>query len=302
MAKGRAGCKPLAVHGSPERDLDSRALWPMSVPMLSRTLALFGALAALAAPFAARAEMVEDVVAARILPGWRLADGTHLAGLEFTLAEGWKTYWRAPGDAGIPPGFDWSGSGNLAGVAISWPVPEIFDQNGMRSIVYADRVVLPLHVRPAREGADVRLSARIALGVCEDICIPAEVEVSGRLPADARRPDPAIAAALAARPLSAEEAGVTSVRCAVAPEDEGLGLRVEVEMPGAAGVDAAVIETADPELWVSEPVLAAEAGRLTVTSRLVHVEERAFALDRSGVRVTLLKSGTGVDIRGCTPR
>lgn len=273
--------------------------------MLSRTLALFAALAALATPPAvpaAQAGTGLDVVSARLLPGWRQPDGTHLAGLELVLAQGWKTYWRAPGDAGIPPRFDWSGSDNLSGVAISWPVPRVFDQNGMRSIVYADRVVLPLHVRPARGGADVRISARIDLGVCEDICIPAQVSVAGVLPADARRPDPAIAAALAARPLSAEEADVSAVTCVLAPAQDGLGLRVEVEMPGARGVKAAVIETADPHVWVSEPALSAAAGRLAAESRLVHVDGNAFALDRDGVRVTLLDGASAVDIRGCGSR
>src|SRR5215831_19456743 len=39
---------------------------------------------------------------------------SYLAGVEIALDEGWKTYWRMPGDAGVPPNFDWSGSSNVA--------------------------------------------------------------------------------------------------------------------------------------------------------------------------------------------
>ena len=267
---------------------------------VSSRLLTFGALAAatLAAAPPARAL---DVVSGEILPGWRRADGAHLAGLRLTLDPGWKTYWRAPGDAGIPPEFDWSGSRNLGGVQIAWPVPEVFDQNGMRSIVYSDEVVLPLRVTPARAGEAVTLSAEISLGVCEDICVPAEIAVEGTLPASGGAPDPAIAAALAARPLDAAEAGVTGVDCTVTGGAHGLTLRAEVALPGAEATTAAVIEPGAPEIWASEPDLAHPApGRVVATSDLAHRDGGAFALERSAVRLTLLAPGRAVDIRGCT--
>ena len=51
---------------------------------------------------------------------------TVLLGLHFRLKEGWKVYWRSPGDAGFPPSADWSGSDNLVAATIGWPVPERF--------------------------------------------------------------------------------------------------------------------------------------------------------------------------------
>ena len=71
----------------------------------------------------AAAQMPENVAESRILTGWRDANGTHYAALEIMLAPGWKTYWRTPGDAGIPPQFNWSGSENLSAVGVSYPVP-----------------------------------------------------------------------------------------------------------------------------------------------------------------------------------
>src|SRR5262245_42839364 len=47
----------------------------------------------------------------------------YLAGVEIVLAEGWKTYWRMPGDAGVPPQFNWDGSTNTAAIDVFYPAP-----------------------------------------------------------------------------------------------------------------------------------------------------------------------------------
>ncbi|MFP4327024.1 MAG: protein-disulfide reductase DsbD domain-containing protein [Paracoccaceae bacterium] len=264
--------------------------------MIARRLLASAALCLLAAT--AQAGPADEVIDARILPGWRLADGTHMAGLRLVMAPGWKTYWRAPGDAGIPPRFDWNGSDNLQGVEVEWPAPEVFDQNGMRAIVYSGEVILPLRVTPA-SGEAVRLEARIELGVCRDICIPVEVGITGTLPAEDASPDPRIAAALAARPYSAAEAGIRGVSCRMTPVEGGIRVSATVEMPRAEQVEAAVIETADPHVWVSQPKLDRSGGRITASSRLMHVDGTAFALDRAGLRITVLGGGPAVDIQGC---
>src|SRR5262249_16048407 len=47
-------------------------------------------------------------------------------GLDIVIIPKWKTYWRSPGDAGLPVTIDWTGSTNLASATISWPVPQRF--------------------------------------------------------------------------------------------------------------------------------------------------------------------------------
>jgi DsbC/DsbD-like thiol-disulfide interchange protein len=113
--------------------------------------ALVGALSVSGAS-AARAQNLHpsDVVQAELLTGWRTSDGTHIAALRLNLAEGWKTYWRVPGNAGIPPQLDWSGSQNVASVQTHWPQPAVFEQNGMYSIGYHDELVLPIEFTPIR--------------------------------------------------------------------------------------------------------------------------------------------------------
>ena len=64
---------------------------------------------------------MEQPAHADLLTGWRLEDGRHAAAIRIRLDPGWKTYWRAPGDGGIPPSFDWQGARNLAGWSVHWP-------------------------------------------------------------------------------------------------------------------------------------------------------------------------------------
>ncbi|MGB0695804.1 MAG: protein-disulfide reductase DsbD family protein [Rhodospirillaceae bacterium] len=103
-------------------------------------------------------------------------------GLEFDLAEEWKIYWRAPGDAGYPPDIDWSGSVNFAAGEILWPVPERFSILGLESVGYKDHVILPLSLQPAKAGDPVILSAKVDYLVCSDICVPDQVDLSMILP------------------------------------------------------------------------------------------------------------------------
>ena len=98
------------------------------------------ALAALIAPPAVADSWLDDVVRVEVLDGGSAPNGTHRAAIRFTLAEGWKTYWRAPGDAGIPPEFSWRGSRNVGATRIMWPTPKVFDQNGMRSVATAEEI------------------------------------------------------------------------------------------------------------------------------------------------------------------
>lgn len=257
-------------------------------------------LALLSATGPARAQQASDVVDVRVLPGWRTAEGLHIAAIEMRLRPGWMTYWRAPGDAGIPPQFDWRRSKNLTGVEIVWPTPTIRDKGGVRTIGYSDVLILPIRVLPARAGSDVTLKGRIEMGVCRDICVPVDVNVSGQLPKAPVKPDPRIAAALASRPDTAAEAGVRGATCRISPIDGGLGLRAEVDMPGAAGYKAAVIEVDNPQIWVAPAKMSHQGNRLIADTRLYHAEGRSFALDRSGVRITVLGQSRAVDIQGCT--
>ena len=242
---------------------------------------------------------LSDLVQVEVLDGGSAANGTRQAALRVTLADGWKTYWRAPGDAGIPPEVDLTGSRNLGNVAITWPAPHVFDQGGLRSIGYARQMVLPLTITAANPGQPVTLAGELRIGICADICIPADLAFEAPLDAAAPR-HPAIAAALAARPLTAAEGGVTSATCSLRPGPDGLRLTAILALPDTGGEEVVVVEPGSGDLWAS-PADTRRAGKaLEVTADIARTDGRAFALDRSALRFTVLGSRRTVDIRGCS--
>lgn len=245
-----------------------------------------------------QAETQDDVLQGRLLPGWKEADGRYMAAVSLTLAPGWKTYWRSPGDAGIPPSFDWSGSQNLGSVRIHWPAPEVIVQNGMKSIGYLDALTLPVEVTPLDPGKPVLLALNMALGVCHDICMPAELTLEAELSGPGAR-DSAIAAALAEAPLTGSEAGVTGVSCAVEPIDDGLRVTARLDLPPQGGDETVVFETGEPEIWVSDATADREGPALKAVADLVPPAGKPFALNPSDLVVTVLAQGRAVEIRGC---
>ncbi|WP_299969821.1 protein-disulfide reductase DsbD domain-containing protein [uncultured Roseobacter sp.] len=264
-----------------------------------KSLRLALALAGLTALPATAQDSFELPVSAQVLPGWTQADGTRVAALHLSLDPGWKTYWRAPGDAGIPPSFDWKGSRNVETVAVSWPTPIVFRENGMRSIGYAGELVIPLHMRTRDADAPVHVQLTMDLGICSDICIPHRLTFDETLAPPDTRPTPAIAAALAQSPFSAREAGVTAATCRVQPTQDGLQIEARVTVPPAGGEEVMVIEPGLPDIWVSEPDTRRSGGELIAVSEMIHVDGGPIALDRSAVRLTVLGSEHAVDIRGC---
>ncbi|WP_168201804.1 protein-disulfide reductase DsbD domain-containing protein [Phreatobacter aquaticus] len=121
---------------------------------------------------------------ARLIAGASTGSGAGLllsAGLEITLEPGTKTYWRTPGDSGVPPHFDWSGSTNLAEVTVRWPAPMRFPDGNGFSIGYKHAVILPLDIVARDPAAPVVLALKLDYAVCEQVCIPAKAEASLRL-------------------------------------------------------------------------------------------------------------------------
>lgn len=246
----------------------------------------------------AGADVPFGVAQLEVLPGWREADGTHFAGLHITLAPGWKTYWRSPGDGGIPPRMALSSSGNLESASVYWPVPSVFYAYGLRSIGYENEVVLPVAFRAVDGEAPIRLSGQIEIGVCEDICIPMQFDVDALLP-PAGLDDPVIRAALADRPMTAQEAGVREVSCAVGANADGLEVTARVVMPALTASETAVLELGGQNVWISEADTTRDGATLTAVVDMVGETGAPFVLDRSAVRITIIGDGEAVDIRGC---
>lgn len=261
--------------------------------------ALFTTLISIALAPAVHAQNFDDVLQATLLTGWRQSDGSHMAGIRLQLKPGWHTYWRAPGDAGIPPIFDMAGSGNFKEAQVIWPRPEVYEQNGYRSIVYHDQVILPLQVMPKTKGKDISLKAKIEIGICDEICIPQTLNISATLPATAKKRDGRIAASIADRAYTGKEAGAKNVRCQISPTSDGVSLKTTFTLPPIGRNEAIVIEAANPLLWLAEPNMTRSGNTLTATTQIEHVEGAPFMLNRSGIRITVLSKSKAVEIKGC---
>jgi len=106
------------------------------------------------------------------------ANAPALAGVEIVLADGWKTYWRTPGDAGVPPTFDWVGSANVGAIKERYPAPVRMSEAGGEVIAYKGTVLFPIEVMPKERGKPVSLKLALEFGVCRDICVPANAKLS----------------------------------------------------------------------------------------------------------------------------
>lgn len=182
--------------------------------------------------------------AARLIAGNAFQSGSAKvlrAGIEIHLDPDWKTYWRYPGDSGVPPAIDFAGSENVKSVTTLWPAPERFsDGAGGHSIGYVGNVVLPLDVTPADATKPSSLHVKIGYAVCGTLCVPAQADLTLTLPGKASGEEPALTAAKARIPRrvalgAGPRVDGIAIR-SVHRQRDGTGERVVVEVIGPADV------------------------------------------------------------------
>lgn len=124
-------------------------------------------------------------------------DGTIPAILQIELDKGWKTYWREPGSAGIPPQVILAEGGNAVLSGMRFPVPSIFEEGTIRDYVYETGASLVLDVKALNKDSPALLDAQVFIGLCEKICVPFQANLS--VVADRDVPAPATDSALVAQ-------------------------------------------------------------------------------------------------------
>lgn len=263
-----------------------------------KAYALASCLAIASLPAAAQDMQHLDNMDARLLSGWQIANGKHMAGLQLLLAPGWKTYWRSPGEAGIPPLFNWSGSENVKSVLVHWPAPTVFQTNGLQSIGYHNAITLPLEVTALDPAKPIRLHATVDLGICREICLPASLDLTTDLSGKGA-PDSTIESALAAQPKDASKVGLTSISCTVDPIKDGLKITAKIQLPPQGSTETVAFETDQPEIWVAEAKTTRSGGTLVSVTDMVPPSGAPFAMDRSKIKITVIADDRAVEIRGC---
>jgi len=193
----------------------------------------------------------------------------HRAGIEIRLAPGWKTYWRYPGDSGVPPRFDFSASRNVKSATVRYPAPQRLPDEGGISIGYKRGVVFPLEIVAQDAAKPVVLVLKIDYAVCEKICIPAEGKAELTLNDKRGDQDGWLTQNERLVPVSAKigEAGTLSV-IAAKREDK----RIVVDVAAPAGVTPDLFAEGPVPDWalpVPSPIPGAPAGQ----------QRFAFALD-----------------------
>jgi suppressor for copper-sensitivity B len=163
---------------------------------------------------------------ARLVSGTVDLDGKPMliAGVQLRMTPDWKTYWKNPGDSGVPPSFDWSGSTNLKHAEVLYPAPHRFaDANGT-AIGYDDEVVFPVKLTPEREGEPVKLKLAFAFGLCKDLCIPNDVTLGLALGANVGKGDALLLETFLARVPKPAAPGVL-------PEVSGVEAKLDSDAP-----------------------------------------------------------------------
>src|SRR6267143_6954877 len=192
--------------------------------------------------------------AVRLLAGSR-SGGVLLGGIAVQLQPGWKTYWRTPGDSGVPPRFDFSKSENIEAVTILWPAPTKFDDGaGGHSLGYKNQIVLPLRIVAKNADKPVTLRADINYAVCEKLCIPVEANTELAFAIVASTEDSALFAALDTVPKPASIGDPNPLTIRDVKRDGKSSVLVDVATPDAREVNL-FVEGPTPDWALPVPVL-----------------------------------------------
>lgn len=249
-----------------------------------------------------------DLIEARLVAA---SEGTgNLAQLplavEIKIKDGWKTYWRSPGEAGLAPSLDWTGSENLQSAEISWPVPSRFSLFGLQTFGYAKYLALPIAATVREPGKPLELTARLDVLVCADVCVPQNLPVSLSLPAGGAAPGPEaqiVARAQSLVPGGGEAVGLELVSLREVAITDEKGTRkpgLEVVARSAQPFDGAdvFIET-DPAIQFDAPRLDMSRDGTEATLRLAAISglPEGQALAGRDAVLTLADGQRGAEFR-----
>ena len=193
--------------------------------------------------------------AVRLLAGSR-SGAVLLGGIAFQLQPGWKTYWRTPGDSGVPPRFDFSKSENIEAVTILWPAPTKFDDGaGGHSLGYHDQVVLPLRIVAKNADKPVTLRAAVNYAVCSKLCIPVEADAELPFTSVASTEDTALSAALDTVPKPANVGDPNPLTIRDVKREGKSTVLVDVAAPPEAKEINLFVEGPTPDWSLPVPIL-----------------------------------------------
>lgn len=214
------------------------------------------------------------------------------AGVEIKMQPGWKTYWRYPGDSGVPPAFDFAASDNVKSATVLWPAPVRFADGSGNSIGYKGGVIFPLRVVPLEPGKPVTLRLNLDYAVCETLCVPAKGKAELRLANALGSQETLLKSAEARVPKPVALGEGSSLILRRAWRDVGSGKpRVLVEIAAPAGADVDLFAEGPTSEWalpLPEPVAGAATGT------------RRFVFDLDGLPTGATAQGAAIKLTATT--
>jgi DsbC/DsbD-like thiol-disulfide interchange protein len=215
--------------------------------------------------------------------------GKLATGLQIEMPAGWKTYWRAPGEAGgVPPEFDWSGSENLAEAKVLYPAPHrLIDKSGA-AIGYKEKVIFPVTLTAKDPAQPIILKLKASYGACKELCVPAEVELQINVPPSAASSDE-LNAVIATVPHSAPASTDPTVAASRVDMRDGKPFLVfDVIDPAGTGGDA-FVDTAGGVYLPLPKKISETAGKAVYE---VNLTDGADIKELKGKPITVTLTGT----------
>ncbi len=151
---------------------------------MKRFLVLFFALL-IATPAFAQAVVKTDNVHAELISEVSAikAGEPFWVALRQTIRPHWHTYWKNPGDSGLPTEIAWTLPAGAKADPIVWPTPSFIDVQGIVNYGFHDDILLLVKITPpANASGSFALKADANWLVCNDVCIPEEAKFSLDLP------------------------------------------------------------------------------------------------------------------------
>lgn len=219
--------------------------------------------------------------------------GTVWLGVRVRLGPGWKTYWRSPGDSGLPSEFDWSKSANLGEAETLWPAPHRMEILGVETIGYTDEVVFPIRARVPDPSAPTQVSLNLGLYACSTICVRDDHMLTGTIsPGESRSGEQAVIDAWRNRvPAASSDAlAISSIRLKEASPPE---LEVIAKAEDAFRAPDLFVES-DPPVFGSKPRVTISADR-TATFTVPLEGEKSEDLRTRPLRITLVSGEHAIE-------
>ncbi|MCM2477786.1 cytochrome C biogenesis protein [Rhizobium sp. CG5] len=191
--------------------------------------------------------------------------GNRAAVLQIEPNPGWTTYWREPGDSGIPPAISFAPGSPFSLAALSFAVPKRLDSGDVRDIGYDAAVSLPMVLTGPVPQEAMALDATVFIGLCRNICIPFQADLAVTLSPDAEASAEERAILTDARARLPESPSADFAVSSFAMAEDLKNLRLELVLPKGAG-DRPQIMATGPNGYVFTDYTATSAadGRLTV--------------------------------------